>query len=155
MTRPLKALSNSEGYTFIEVFLTLIIVAAIGLIVTINSHTIKESITKGKKRLNYKYQLLTMRILLKNEASKVVNPWFSKDYIIEKDSESLTLYYYNGDPEETLRLSNNNNGILIETGKKVIFKSNLLKGKFELERGYIIYLDNDIEFIFPLGAFLA
>lgn len=155
MMKPLKKLSSDEGFTFIEVFITVIIIAILSSIILINSTTILNSINQGKRDLSYKYQLINLRLLLKKEASNILTPWFLREYKVEEINSGIKIYYYNGDKESYLELTALEEGVVIKNDDNILFSSTNLKGEFIFKESFIVYKDGDREFIFPLGVFIA
>lgn len=155
MMKTLKKLSSDKGFTFIEVFIAVVLIGILSTIILISSNRIVSSMNQGKENLDKRYQLLSLRLLLKKETQNIINPWFLKDYKIEDSKDGIILYYYKGNKDSYLELQSNEVGVTIITDDETLFASDTLKGKFTFEDNCIIYKFEDIMFIFPLGAFHA
>lgn len=153
--KTLKKLSTDEGFTFIEVFIAVVLIGILSTIILISSNRIVSSMNQGKENLDKRYQLLSLRLLLKKETQNIINPWFLKEYEVEESKDGIILYYYKGKKESFLELQSSEAGVSIITDEETLFSSDVLKGKFTFEDNYIIYKFNETVFIFPLGAFHA
>lgn len=155
MTKHLKNISNEDGYTFIEIFVAVIIIGIISTIVIINSSQITDSITQGKQSLSKKMNLITLKLVLKEEAQKINTTWFLKEHVYESNENKLIVYYYNGSKEDFLTLESTDYGIKISNSDGVIYSSNKLNGTFSIDGSFIMYKDDERTLSFPLGVFLA
>lgn len=155
MIKLLKNISNDDGYSFIEVFVAVILIGIISTIIYINGSQITDSITQGKNSLNKKFDLISLKLILKDESQKVRTPWFNKEYLYKSSENELILYYYNGNKDKYLKMETTDYGVKISSDTDIIYSSDKLTGTFSLKGSYITYKDEDRTFIFPLGVILA
>lgn len=155
MTKVIKKFSNSDGYTFIELFMTILIIALISSVIYTNSSTITDSMIKSKNHLASKYDLIRLKLILGEETQKITPPWFMKEHKIINNGNSVDIYYYNGNKDDYIRILSSENGISILINESEIFNSSNLKGEIKIDLNYIIYSDIDNEIIFPFGVFFA
>ena len=146
---------SDAGYSFIEVFIAILIIALISSIIYINSSRILESIGKGSRELSRRYDLTNLIVILDREAQRVTTPWFLNSHKVEKSGSSIKLYYYNGDVDSYLLLESGEHGITISNSSSTLFSSKNLIGSFTIEGSTIIYTQGDIELKFQLGVTLA
>ncbi len=155
MMKRLLNILNDDGYSFIEVFITLLIVCLISTIILLNSNTITKSINDSNLVLAEKNDFIQLRIILKEEAEEIIHPWFLKEYKVVLNSETLDIYYYHGDKNRCLTLYSGVNGVEIRDKNSIIFKSLILKGKFTFEDSLVTYADENGTIYFTLGVILA
>lgn len=155
MTRILKSFSRSDGYSFIEIFIVLIIVSLLSSLLLVNGNKITGIINKGRHELNVKYDLIKLREILGNEAKNVTPPWFLKTLPIEIEKDEIKISYYNGDKEDFLIIIKNEKGISVRNNDDILYSSSILNGKFTVTNSYITYTQDKYNFIFSFGVFLA
>ena len=146
---------SDAGYSFIEVFITILVIALISSIIYTNSSKITESIGKGSRELSRSYDLTTLIVTLDREAQRVTTPWFLNSHKIEEDGSGIKLYYYNGDVDSYLLLESGENGLTISNSSSTLFRSKNLIGSFTFDESIIIYTQDGIELKFQLGVILA
>lgn len=146
---------GEEGYTFIEIFITILILGLISTIIYVNGSTILNSITKGDEELKTSYALTTLILTLNSEAQNITPLWFLDEYKVETEGDSLKIYYYNGDKNKVLSLTSNDSGVTISNNRGILFYSELLTGNFSFKESKIVYSLNERILTFALGVTLA
>ncbi|QEN05060.1 hypothetical protein EW093_10180 [Thiospirochaeta perfilievii] len=150
-----KIFFKDDGYTFIETFITILILGLLSTIIYINSSTIQSFTSSSVDKLIVKNDLLHLKLLLKEEASRVKQPWFLSQYNYTLEGGILTLNYYNGLKNNTLIITTGVEGIIVESEKKALYSSKNLTGDIDFKDGFILYTQDNIEFKFPLGVIIV
>jgi len=150
-----KIFFKDDGYTFIETFITILILGLLSTIIYINSSTIQSFTSSSVDKLIVKNDLLHLELLLTEEASRVKQPWFLSQYNYTLEGGILTLNYYNGLKDNTLIITTGVEGIIVESEKKAQYSSKNLTGDIDFKDGFILYTQDNIEFKFPLGVIIV
>lgn len=151
----LKKLRNNDGYTFIEIFMVLLIISLVSTIIYTNINKITDSINKSKVKLDSKYNLLKLQLIVSEELQKVKTPHLLNEHLIILESDCIILYYYEGDKESYIKLESMEEQINIYIGELLLSSFYNLKGMLILKKNYVIYKEDDFEMIFPLGTFIV
>lgn len=152
----LKILSRNEGYTFIEVFISLILIGLISTIIATNYGIITNRLNRGRDNLIISYEQLCLKLIVSNECQKIKPPWFLRRYEVIRTGGSIEVFYYNGIKEDSLKISFlEGDGITVSGGGVSVYHSENLEGSFEFSGTEIIYTEGDILLRFPFGVFLA
>lgn len=141
MKKVWKIFSQSDGYTYIETFITIIILSLITATLFTQYSDIKEFLVKGQLELQSHYEKMQLRVVILEEVQKIRNPWFMKEYNLEEEEGKLKLYYYLGDPELFLEFQYGEGGVTISSKDGYIFQSETSLGSFEFKKGVLYYLD--------------
>ncbi|MGL1892033.1 MAG: hypothetical protein OCD02_10420 [Spirochaetaceae bacterium] len=153
--KALKILYNDKGYTFIEVFITVLIVSLISTVLYTNSNQILTSLNKGTHNLKRSYDLLNLRHTLFFEAQNIMTPWFYTEHSIVQEQGFIEVFYYMGLPDYSIKISSSESGTFIYINDNIIYESKYLVGSFTITESAIKFVSEDIEFSFVLGVILA
>lgn len=155
MIKKLRIFWKNEGYSIIEIFFLLFFISIVSTIIYTHISSISNAIYKSKNKLDMNYDLIRLRLLLTKECQRISPPYFLKNHKSMVDKDILNIYFYNGIKNECLTLTTSNNELNIYVNNKIIFKSKNIKGIFIFEGNYILYQDNDYEFLFSFGVFFV
>ncbi len=150
-----KICLKDDGYTFIEIFLLLLILGVISGIIYTNTKSISLFTTESQNELLIKNDLLNMRLLLQEELQKVQHPWFLRDYELIEDIGSIEIFYYTGLKDASLLLEYGDEGLWISGNGEHIFQSVNLKGSIQFSGGFITYSEENFIITLPLGVILV
>lgn len=154
MTRVLKKLSQSDGYSYIEVFIVLLIFSLVGTLLLTNQGKLFTIANKSKVRLEEKSQILSLRTTLKDEVQKIAPPWFISSIPYEVGSTTIKIFYYNGVKEDYL-LIDTNKGIRISNSSEELVYFPELEGTFSITTSSVNYSYKDYKLTFYFGVFPA
>lgn len=151
----LQNFSKNEGYTFIEIFIVILIMGVISTVIYTNISTISVSVSQSRHNLAKYNDLLNLKIVLDQEIQNIKPPWFLKEYKFDLKDNYLEIFYYLGKKENSLLFEYSDECICIKYNESVIFESENLNGKFFLEDNKLYYIDNDRTLTFQLGVSFA
>lgn len=146
MKKVWKIFSQSDGYTYIETFITIIILGLITATIYTQYNKIENFLLKGQNKLQIHADHLNLRLILLGEVQEVRTPWFYKEYKIDEEEGNIKLYYYRGEPELYLDITFNDDGITISTTDELLFQSKYCKGSFKFEDGTLYYRDENFPY---------
>lgn len=145
MKKVFRIFLNDEGYTYIETFITIIIVLLISTVIYTQAEGINSFIKSSRGDLQATYDNLKLKVTLLEEVQNIRPPWFHNENNIEETDEYLRLYYYNGDPIQYLEFSTSE-GVLISSSDSILFQSTLCNGTFSFVNNILLYEDNKYNF---------
>lgn len=151
----LKQFSRNEGYSFIEIFIVLIIVSLISTLLLVNSNKITSTINKGKENLQIKHDLIKLRIVLEKECQKIQPIWFSSSIPHEYNGNNIKIYYYNGDKDSYLEILKTVDFIQINHRDNILFYSEQINGNFSISNKYLGFTFKEYNFKFNFGVIIA
>lgn len=151
----LKKFLKSDGYSFIEIFIVIIIISLISTMLLVNSNKISTTIFESKKNLSIKHDLIKLRIVLKNECQKVTPPWFINAIPNEITKESMKIFYYRGDKDQFLEILTLDSGTTVKQGDLILFHSENIKGNFAVSNNLLSFTFEDYSFVFNFGVVIA
>lgn len=143
MNRVWKIFSRSDGYTYMETFITIIILGLITATLYTQYSRIEEFLLMGQKELQLHSDNLNLRLVMLEEVQKIKHPWFLKEYLLEEEEGVLKLFYYKGDPELFIDFIYGDDGIIISNSDGILFQSEHCNGSFEFEEGKVYYRDQN------------
>lgn len=146
---------NDNGYTFIEIFIVILIIGLISTVIFTNSSKIQGLMDNTRVTLQEMDELLSLQLIVSSEAQKIKPPWFLKEYKYTKEDNLLRVNYYIGDMESELILDSSNGEITITSTAGILFHSNKLQGSFNISDNFIVFTHEKLELVFPLGVFLV
>lgn len=153
MKRIIRLFSRSDGYTFIETFIYMLMTLILSGIIYSNSSRISTYISANRDELLSHYNLLKLNLTLKSEISRVKPPWFLSGYNENLSDNRIELPYYKGVRESILILEKDEKSITLTAGNSSE-TFNYLDGALEFSNGFIIYRERGIKLIFPLGVII-